>query len=370
MAMYHLFYNLAVLNLPIMKYDVFISCKSEDYKYAEEIYQFLTDKGIHTFLASKELRNIGDTEYRRAISTAMKSAYHMIVFASKAEYIDSTWVYYEWDMFVNAMLKGFKKGQIMTILKGVNTDDINMDLWKYESFTFENYKENLIDYVETPSFLRRKERRECISIFKSKSQKQKPIMNVVLLLDHSGSMAGERIECVNSAFSEIFEHFELMNPDIDVRMNVILFSTRAVWMYDKMVNIEGFKWRSIEAEGLTSLGEALRMLNESLNRNGLFCSENGETFFGSLLMLISDGEPTDDYKEQLRALVQNPFYKKSKRFAIGIGEDVRPEVLEEFTGNQKTTFNIPSHELEMLSPLVKRLLTMNLYALSAASLEE
>lgn len=353
-----------------MEYDVFISCKSEDYKYAEEIYQFLSDNGIPTFLASKELRNIGDAEYRRAISKAMKSAYHMIVFASKAEYIDSTWVYYEWDMFVNAMLKGFKKGQIMTILKGVNPDDINMDLWKYESFTFENYKEKLIDYVETPSFLKRKEARECIAIFQPDFQKLKPIMNVVLLLDHSGSMAGERIKCVNYAFSEIFDHFELLNPDIDIRMNVILFSTNAVWMYDRMVNIEGFKWQQIEAEGLTSLGEALGMLNGSLSANSLFNRENGETYFGSLLMLISDGEPTDNYKEQLKVLVENPFYKKSKRFAIGLGEDVRPELLEEFTGNHKTTFCIASHELEMLSPLVKRLLTMNLYALSVASLEE
>lgn len=353
-----------------MEYDVFISCKSEDYKYAEEIYHFLTDNGIHTFLASKELRNIGDTEYRRAISNAMKSAYHMIVFASKAEFIDSTWVYYEWDMFVNAMLKGFKKGQIMTILKGVNTDRINMDLWKYESFTFENYKEKLMDYVETPSFQKRKERRECVTIFQPDFQKQKPIMNVVLLLDNSGSMLGERIECVNSAFSEIFGHFELMNPDIDVRMNVILFSTRAVWMYAEMVNIEGFEWRPVKAEGLTSFGEALRMLNESMSRNGLFCHKNGEIYLGSLQMLITDGEPTDDYKRQLRILAENPFYKKSKRFAIGIGEDVRLEILEEFTGNHKTTFNIPDHKLDMLSPLVKRLLTMNLYALSVASLEE
>ena len=353
-----------------MEYDVFISCKSEDYKYAEEIYQFLTDNGIRPFLASKELRNIGDTEYRRAISKAMKSSYHMIVFASKAEYIDSTWVYYEWDMFVNAMLKGFKKGQIMTILKGVNTDEINMDLWKYESFTFEDYKERIMCYLETPSFLKRKEARECIAIFQPNFHTQKPIMNVVLLLDHSGSMAGERIESVNTAFSEIFDNFELMNPDIDIRMNVILFSTSAVWMYDKMVNIEGFRWQQTEAEGLTSLGMALETLNGSLGKDGLFSHQNGERYFGSLFMLISDGEPTDDYKKQLNSLAQNPFYKKSKRFAIGLGEDIRPEVLEEFTGNSKTTFIIPSNELNMLSPLLKRLLTMNLYALSVASLEE
>ena len=128
-------------DLIVMEYDVFISCKSEDYKYDQEIYDFLTSQGVNTFLASKELRNLGDSEYRRAISSAMKSAYHMIVFASKAEYVDSTWVYYEWDMYVNAMLKGFKKGQIVTILKDLKSEDINMDLWKYESFDYADYKD-------------------------------------------------------------------------------------------------------------------------------------------------------------------------------------------------------------------------------------
>jgi len=138
-----------------MEYDIFISCKSEDYKYAEDIYNFLTSKGFNTFLAPKELRIHGDAEFRKTISLAMKSAYHMIIFASDAEYVDSTWVYYEWDMFLNAKLKGFKEGQIMTILKDVNVEDINMDLWKYESFTYENYKDKLLDYVVTPRYSKR-----------------------------------------------------------------------------------------------------------------------------------------------------------------------------------------------------------------------
>ena len=140
-----------------MQYDVFISCKSEDYGYAEEIYEFLKANGIHTFLASKDLRKLGDSEYRKAISATLKSSYHMVIFASQKEYIDSTWVYYEWDWFVNAKLKGFKPGQIITVLKDIHVNDINADLWKYESFTFDDYKDGLLSYVETPSYLLRKE---------------------------------------------------------------------------------------------------------------------------------------------------------------------------------------------------------------------
>lgn len=132
------------------KYDVFISCKSEDYGYAEEVYNFLNSNGIRTFLASKELRKMGDAEYRKAIIQALESACHLIIFASKPEYIQSKWVFYEWDTFVNAKLNGRKDGQIMTILKGVDTKELSLDLLKYESFTFENYKEKLLFYVETP----------------------------------------------------------------------------------------------------------------------------------------------------------------------------------------------------------------------------
>lgn len=139
-----------------MKYDVFISCKSEDYIYAEEIYNFLTENGFKTFLASKELQQIGDSEFRRSISQALKSTYHLIVFASNAEYIDSEWVYYEWDWFLVAKIKGKKQGQLLSILKDVNIDDVNEDLWKYESKTFENYKDTLLSYVETPAYLQRK----------------------------------------------------------------------------------------------------------------------------------------------------------------------------------------------------------------------
>lgn len=140
-----------------MEYDVFISCKSEDYIYAEEIYDFLTKNDINTFLASRELRKLGDSEYRRAISQALKSAYHMIVFASKAEYINYPWVFYEWDLFINAKLTGVKDGQLVTILKDVKVKEINLDLCKYESFTFEGYKDKILSYVKTPRYLKCKE---------------------------------------------------------------------------------------------------------------------------------------------------------------------------------------------------------------------
>lgn len=157
-----------------MEYDVFISCKSEDYRYAEEIYNFLRENGFNVFLANKELRQMGDSEYRKSISQALKSTYHLIVFASKTDYVDSTWVYYEWDWFLVAKIKGKKPGQILSILKDISIDDINADLWKYESKSFYNYKESLLAYVETPAHLKRKEEeRRIAKLEEEKINKQK-----------------------------------------------------------------------------------------------------------------------------------------------------------------------------------------------------
>ena len=158
-----------------MEYDVFISCKSEDYIDAEEIYNFLKEKGFNVFLASKELRQVGDSEYRKAISQALKSTYHLIVFASKPENIDSTWVYYEWDWFLVAKIKGKKPGQLLTILKDISIDDVNGDLWKYESKSFYNYKDSLLAYVETPAYIERKEEEKRKEEERKRNERQKII---------------------------------------------------------------------------------------------------------------------------------------------------------------------------------------------------
>ena len=140
-----------------MDYDVFISCKSDDYKYAEELYDFLRANHIHAFLASKELRNLGESAYRKAISKALQAATHCIVLASRPEYVESKWVEYEWDVFLNAMLSGYKKdGQLMTIIKGFDVHELPIDFCKYESFTIDNYKSRILTYVQTDASKQRK----------------------------------------------------------------------------------------------------------------------------------------------------------------------------------------------------------------------
>ena len=83
-----------------MKYDVFISYKSEDYHLALPIHHFLTDQGLNVFLADVELRKKGRDVYGEIIDAALESADHLIVFTSKASYVNTTYVKSEWRTFV------------------------------------------------------------------------------------------------------------------------------------------------------------------------------------------------------------------------------------------------------------------------------
>ncbi len=54
-----------------------------------------------------------------------------------------------------------------------------------------------------------------------------------------------------------------------------------------------------------------------------------------VLVLISDGQPTDDFSSGLKHLLDIPWGKKAVRIAIAIGEDADKEVLQKFINNSE-----------------------------------
>lgn len=141
-----------------MEYDVFISCKNEDYSIAEEVYSYLKDNGFHVFLSPKELHKMKDSEYMDAISEALDSAYHIIVLGTSKENLRSKWVKFEWVTFLNELLSGRKSGQVLTFLEGnISIADLPIQLRHFESFNLNNYQDAILHYVETPAYIERKE---------------------------------------------------------------------------------------------------------------------------------------------------------------------------------------------------------------------
>lgn len=131
-----------------MKYDVFISCKSEDYKFARQIYNFLTGPELNykVFLADAELRKKGKTFYGKVIDAAIEASDHLILVASKIEYITSEYVENEWRLFLEEQRIGNKDGNIVTILKGIDTKLLPISLRHIQSIPLTKYK-SVVDFL-------------------------------------------------------------------------------------------------------------------------------------------------------------------------------------------------------------------------------
>ena len=196
---------------------------------------------------------------------------------------------------------------------------------------------------------------------------EKPVIHVLFLIDCSGSMCGDRMDELNQACSDIFANFDIINPDVDIKVNVLNFSSGVNWMYPTPVSVENFQWISMEAEGLTNFGAACEELNNKMNRNEFFNSIYGIN--KSLIVLVTDGEATDNYDKPLRNLQCNQFFQNANRFAIGLGEDFNEQILARFAGNKKV-FTLSDDNISKLTPLLERIMHVGLYSASCAALDD
>ena len=171
-------------------------------------------------------------------------------------------------------------------------------------------------------------------------------MVLFFLVDTSGSMYGTKIGTVNTAIEEIIPELKDLsenNADAEVKIATLAFSTGAKWINSQPISAENFKWDHLEAMGSTDLGEACKQLNEKLSKNAFMSEATGS--FAPAIFLLSDGDPTDNYKYGLDKLKENNWYKKAIKVAIAIGDDVNKDVLEEFTGNKEAVITVHTPEI-------------------------
>lgn len=170
-------------------------------------------------------------------------------------------------------------------------------------------------------------------------------MVLFFVVDTSGSMNGSKIGTVNSAIEEIVPELKEIsesNADAQIKVATLTFSTGAHWIDSAPVAAENFRWNYLDASGVTDLGEACQQLNEKLSRNAFMSDATGS--FAPAIFLMSDGEPTDNYKHGLDKLKQNNWFKKAIKVAIAIGDDPNKNVLADFTGNIEAVITVHTPE--------------------------
>ncbi len=105
-------------------------------------------------------------------------------------------------------------------------------------------------------------------------------MTLFFMADTSGSMAGNKIGALNDAITNILpmiSEISNTNPDAEIKIAALQFSSGTSWLYDEPKNAEDFVWQEQKASGLTSLGEACCELEKVMHRNGFMKSASGTT---------------------------------------------------------------------------------------------
>ncbi|GHV93456.1 tellurium resistance protein TerY [Spirochaetia bacterium] len=178
-------------------------------------------------------------------------------------------------------------------------------------------------------------------------------MVLFFLIDTSGSMAGENIAAVNNAMRAVLPELKKIgdmedNADSEIEVAVLEFSNGCKWQTPRPIPVETFQaWTNLTAEGGTDLGEACKILASEMKRGRFLRDHN---LFAPVIILMSDGQPTDAFEAGLAELQKNEFYnglkkdgttaKKSIKVACAIGKDADVNALAKFTGSTESVLQV------------------------------
>ena len=173
---------------------------------------------------------------------------------------------------------------------------------------------------------------------------------IFFLIDTSGSMRGTKMGELNTVMEELIPEIRRVGEaDTEVKVAVLTFSTDVKWMYAEPIAIEDFEWTRLSASGVTSMGAAFKELSSRMSRNSFLNSPS--LSFAPVIFLMTDGYPSDEYKEGLEALSNNSWYKFGLKAALGIGNEANDDMLAEFTGSKDTV--VHAYSGNQLAQMIK-----------------
>ena len=149
---------------------------------------------------------------------------------------------------------------------------------------------------------------------------------VVLLLDVSYSMSGDKIENLNKAVEDMLDTFaQEEKMETEILVSVITFGNQVELQvpYTKASQVQ---WQGLQANGMTPMGTALKMAKAMI--------EDKETTpsraYRPTIVLVSDGQPNDSWERPLEDFISEGRSSKCDRMAMAIGRDADETVLKRF----------------------------------------
>ena len=141
----------------------------------------------------------------------------------------------------------------------------------------------------------------------------------VLLLDVSGSMAGKPIDALNDglmAFAQDLGSDSLARQRVEVA--VVTFGGNGVEVVHDFATAGQFEPSRLKAGGGTPMGEAIGRALDMVEERKRRYRENGIVYYRPWVFLITDGEPTDEWKPAAARVKTAEEANGLAFFAVGV----------------------------------------------------
>jgi len=159
-----------------------------------------------------------------------------------------------------------------------------------------------------------------------------PRCPVVLLLDTSGSMSGQPIAELNDGLRVLQR--DLVSDELaSRRVEIAIVSFGPVRVVADFHTANAFIPPTLDAEGDTPMGGAVRKALELIAQRKDSYRANGISFYRPWIFLITDGSPTDDWQSAAREAKDGELARKHTFFAVGV-DDADLATLAHFTARQ------------------------------------
>ncbi len=153
---------------------------------------------------------------------------------------------------------------------------------------------------------------------------------VYLLLDTSGSMSGEPIEALKNGVQVMISSLRQNPQAIETAfISIITFDSQAQQIIP-LTDLASFQMVDIKAQGVTALGDALRLLASKIDTEVQKTTTEQKGDWKPLVFIMTDGIPTDDWQSGLAA-----FRSKKVAFTVACaaGSGADTSVLKQITEN-------------------------------------
>lgn len=165
------------------------------------------------------------------------------------------------------------------------------------------------------------------------SKKKAPIC---LVLDTSGSMSSYsgRMTRIDELNANVLKFLDFVRRNEKAKrisdISIISFGGN-VNVVSGYTNIENINFKPLPASGTTPMGEAMEKAIELLELRRQYYRDNGIERYKPIMLLMSDGDPTDEYEAIASKVSQLVINKEIKLFPVGIGADFNKQKMSKFS---------------------------------------